>query len=123
MIQLENEWRSSVRAPLYIQEKNKSARPTAIPQKKLKLFSLTPQAGAQTISSNENTKPEKNDSKSPQGSCQTNGLASKDISFGGIIIFSDIFSFFNPLVSLFLDPERLLETPGHLIEDRFEYFP
>ena len=86
LIELENEWRSSVRAPLYVQKTNQSVRPTAIPQKKLKLFSLTPQAGAETISSNENTKTKKNDSTSPQGSCQTNGLASKDITFGGIII-------------------------------------
>jgi len=86
LIELENEWRSSVRAPMYVQETNQLARPTAIPQKKLKLFSLTPQAGAETISSNENTKTEKNDSTSTQGSCQMNSSTSKDMSFGGIIV-------------------------------------
>ena len=86
LIELENEWRSSVRAPLYIQEKNETARPTAIPQKKVKLFSLTPQAGAETIGSNENITTKKNGSKSPQGSCKANGSASKDLSSAAIIV-------------------------------------
>jgi len=86
LIELENEWRISVKAPLYIQKKSEAARPTAIPQKKLKLFSLTPQAGAETIGSNENITPKKNGSKPPQGSCQTSGSASKDLSSAAIIV-------------------------------------
>ena len=86
LIELENEWRTTVKAPLYTQEKNQSARPTAIPQKKLKLFSLTPQAGAETIGSNENNSEKKNSSKSTKGSCQANGSDSKDLSPAAIII-------------------------------------
>ena len=86
LIELENEWRISVKAPIYIQKKNEAARPTAIPQKKLKLFSLTPQAGAETIGSNKNNTSKKNASKSPQGSCQANGSASKDLSSAAIIV-------------------------------------
>ena len=49
-------------------------------------FSLTPQAGAETIGSNENITPKKNGSKPPQGSCQTSGSASKDLSAAAIIV-------------------------------------
>ena len=82
LIDIENEWRSSVKAPLYLKEKTQSAKPTAVPQKKLKLFSLTPQPGAETIKSNKNDEPQ----PFTQVSCGTSGSTTKDLSFGGIII-------------------------------------
>ena len=48
-IDLENQWRDTIGAPHYVPPSRDSARPTPISRPTLQLFSLTPQAGSETI--------------------------------------------------------------------------
>ena len=50
-IELENQWRDTIGAPHYVPPDRDSARPTPIPRPSLRLFSLTPQAGSETVAS------------------------------------------------------------------------
>ena len=54
-IDLENQWRDTIGAPHYVPPSRDSARPTPISRPTLQLFSLTPQAGSETIASIEAT--------------------------------------------------------------------
>ena len=53
-IELENDWREIVGAPMYVPPERDSARPTPIARRTLGLYSLTPQAG-ETVSAIEST--------------------------------------------------------------------
>ena len=48
-IELENDWRGSFGAELYVQPDRESAKPTPVARRTLGLFSLTPQAGTEAI--------------------------------------------------------------------------
>ena len=54
-IELENQWRDTIGAEHYVQPDRDSAKPTPIARPTLQLFSLTPQAGSETIGSVEPT--------------------------------------------------------------------
>ena len=54
-IELENQWRDTIGAEHYVPPDRDSAKPTPIPRPTLQLFSLTPQAGSETIGSVEPT--------------------------------------------------------------------
>ena len=51
LIELENQWRDLIDAEPFSPDEAGSAKPTPIPQRTLGLFSLTPQAGTETIGS------------------------------------------------------------------------
>ena len=50
-IELENQWRDTIGAEHYVRPDRESAKPTPIPRPTLQLFTLTPQAGSETIGS------------------------------------------------------------------------
>lgn len=50
-IDLENQWRDVIGAPTYVPPDRDRAKPTPIPRREMQLFTLTPQAGSETISS------------------------------------------------------------------------
>ncbi|MCE2458233.1 MAG: hypothetical protein J4G14_10520 [Dehalococcoidia bacterium] len=54
-IELENQWRDTLGADHYVPPDRDSAKPTPIPRPSLQLFSLTPQAGSETVGSLEPT--------------------------------------------------------------------
>lgn len=54
-IGLENQWRDTLGADHYVPPDRDSAKPTPIPRPSLQLFSLTPQAGSETVGSLEPT--------------------------------------------------------------------
>ena len=54
-IELENQWRDTIGAEHYVRPDRESAKPTPIPRRSLQLFSLTPQAGSETVGSVEST--------------------------------------------------------------------
>ena len=54
-IELENQWRDTIGAEHYVQPDRESAKPTPIPRPTLQLFTLTPQAGSETVGSVEAT--------------------------------------------------------------------
>ena len=54
-IELENQWRDTIGAEHYVRPDRESAKPTPISRPTLQLFSLTPQAGSETIGSVEPT--------------------------------------------------------------------
>ena len=54
-IELENQWRDTIGAEHYVPPDRDSAKPTPIPMPSLQLFSLTPQAGSETVGTLEAT--------------------------------------------------------------------
>ena len=54
-IELENQWREIIGAPMYVQPERDSARPTPISRPTLGLYSLTPQAGSDPVGTTEAT--------------------------------------------------------------------
>ena len=54
-IELENQWRDTIGAPHYVPPRRDSAKPTPISRPAVQLFSLTPQAGSETVSTIEAT--------------------------------------------------------------------
>ena len=54
-IELENQWRDTIGAEHYVRPDRESAKPTPIARPTLQLFSLTPQAGSETVVSVEPT--------------------------------------------------------------------
>jgi hypothetical protein len=50
-IGLENQWRETVGAPGYLPPVRDRAVPTSIPRREMQLFTLTPQAGSETVAS------------------------------------------------------------------------
>ena len=54
-IELENQWRDTIGAPDYLPPERDRAVPTSIPRREMQLFTLTPQAGSETVSSVETT--------------------------------------------------------------------
>ncbi|MCH8309961.1 MAG: hypothetical protein IIB17_05625 [Chloroflexi bacterium] len=54
-IGLENQWRETVGAPGYLQQVRDRVVPTSIPIREMQLFTLTPQAGSETVASVETT--------------------------------------------------------------------
>lgn len=54
-IELENQWRDTLGAEHYVPPDRDSAKPTPIPRPSLQLFSLTPQAGSETVGTLEAT--------------------------------------------------------------------
>lgn len=54
-IELENQWREIIGAPMYLPPERDSARPTPIPRRAIQLYSLTPQAGSEPVSAIETT--------------------------------------------------------------------
>ena len=54
-IELENQWRDTLGADHYVPPDRDSAKPTPIPAPSLQLFSLTPQAGSETVGTIEAT--------------------------------------------------------------------
>ncbi len=54
-IELENQWRDTLGADHYVPPDRESSKPTPIPRPSLQLFSLTPQAGSETVGSLEPT--------------------------------------------------------------------
>jgi hypothetical protein len=50
-IELENQWRDTVGAPDYLPPTRERAKPTPIPRREIQLFTLTPQAGSETVAS------------------------------------------------------------------------
>ena len=54
-IELENQWRDTIGAEHYVRPDRESAKPTPIARPALSLFSLTPQAGSETVGSVEPT--------------------------------------------------------------------
>ena len=54
-IELENQWRDTLGADHYVPPDRESAKPTPIPAPSLQLFSLTPQAGSETVGTLEAT--------------------------------------------------------------------
>ncbi len=54
-LELENEWRESIGAPAYVPLDRESLKPTPIPRPVLGLYTLTPQAGSDTLASVEPT--------------------------------------------------------------------
>ena len=54
-IELENNWREIIGAPMYVPPERDSARPTPIPRRAIQLYSLTPQAGSEQVGTVEST--------------------------------------------------------------------
>lgn len=54
-IELENQWREIIGAPMYVPPERDSARPTPIPRRAIQLYSLTPQAGSEQVGTVEST--------------------------------------------------------------------
>ncbi len=54
-IELENQWRDALGAPLYVEPDKESLRPTPIVRQTVQLYSLTPVAGTETIATIEAT--------------------------------------------------------------------
>ena len=54
-IELENQWREIIGAPMYVPPERDSARPTPIPRRAIQLYSLTPQAGSEQVGAVEST--------------------------------------------------------------------
>ena len=54
-VELENQWRDTIGAPHYVPPQRGSAKPTPISRPAVQLFSLTPQAGSETVSTIEST--------------------------------------------------------------------
>ena len=54
-IELENDWREIIGAPMYAPPERDSARPTPIARRAIQLYSLTPQAGSEPVSAIEAT--------------------------------------------------------------------
>ncbi|MCL0029052.1 peptidase MA family metallohydrolase [Dehalococcoidia bacterium] len=50
-VELENLWRDSIGAPAYVPPDRDRAKPTPIARREIQLFTLTPQAGSETIAS------------------------------------------------------------------------
>ncbi len=54
-IELENQWREIIGAPMYVPPERDSARPTPVPRRAIQLYSLTPQAGSEQVGTIEST--------------------------------------------------------------------
>ena len=54
-IELENDWRELIGAPMYAPPERDSARPTPIARRAIQLYSLTPQAGSEPVGTVETT--------------------------------------------------------------------
>ncbi|MDP6715242.1 MAG: peptidase MA family metallohydrolase, partial [SAR202 cluster bacterium] len=54
-VDLENQWRETIGAPDYLPATRERLKPTPVPRAEMQLFSLTPQAGSQTVASVETT--------------------------------------------------------------------
>ncbi len=54
-IELENDWREIIGAPIYVPPERDSARPTPIARRAIQLYSLTPQAGSEPVGTVETT--------------------------------------------------------------------
>jgi hypothetical protein len=50
-IQLENQWRDAIGAPNFLPSERQRVRPTPVPRRDIQLYTLTPQAGSETIAS------------------------------------------------------------------------
>lgn len=54
-IELENQWREIIGAPMYVPPERDSARPTPVPRRAIQLYSLTPQAGSEQVGTIDST--------------------------------------------------------------------
>ncbi len=54
-VELENQWRDAIGAPAYVPPDRDRAKPTPIPRREIQLFTLTPQAGSETVGSVQST--------------------------------------------------------------------
>ena len=83
-IELENQWRDTLGAEHYVPPDRDSAKPTPIARPTLQLFSLTPQAGSETIASLEPTPtPEPQPAPAPEPTATEPPAVSKTENEGG----------------------------------------